>query len=195
MARKPALALLISGLTLLAAPALAHTGQGASGLYAGMFHPITGLDHVVAMVAVGLWGGILGKPALWQLPVAFPVIMAVAGAFGVAGIPLPGVEAGIALSGIVLGAMVLFAVQMPVRAAMAIVGVFAVFHGHAHGTELPDAANPMAYALGFVLATGLLHLCGIALGTLGKWPVGRMVVRAAGAAIALAGGAFLTGIA
>ncbi len=182
-------------LALLAGPALAHTGQGESGLYSGLVHPITGLDHVVAMVAVGLWGGILGKPALWQLPIVFPVIMAVAGAFGAAGLPLPGVEIGIALSGIVLGAMVLFAVQVPVWAAMTLVGVFAIFHGHAHGTELPGAVNPLAYALGFVLATGTLHLSGIAIGALGTWPVGRMVVRASGAAIALAGGAFLTGIA
>lgn len=188
-------AVLAGLLVMVADPVLAHTGQGVSGLYAGILHPISGLDHVVAMVAVGLWGGILGKPALWQLPVAFPVIMAVAGAFGAAGIPLPGVEVGIALSGIVLGAMVLFAVKMPVWAAMVLVGVFAVFHGHAHGAELPTAANPVAYALGFVLATGTLHLCGIAIGGLGKWPVGRIVVRASGAAIALAGAAFLTGIA
>jgi urease accessory protein len=186
---------MIGLLILITSPAIAHTGQGTSGLYAGILHPLTGLDHVVAMVAVGLWGGILGKPALWQLPVAFPVIMAVAGAFGAAGVPLPGVEVGIALSGIVLGCMVLFAVQMPVWAAMSIAGVFAVFHGHAHGVELPSSANPMAYALGFVLATGTLHLCGIAIGGLGKWPAGRVVVRATGAAIALAGGAFLTGMA
>lgn len=182
-------------MALLASPALAHTGQGASGLLSGILHPLSGLDHVVAMVAVGLWGGILGKPALWQLPVAFPVIMAVAGAFGAAGVPLPGVEVGIALSGIVLGAMVLFAVQMPVWAAMCLVGVFAIFHGHAHGAELPASANPMAYALGFVLATGTLHLFGIAIGALGQWPVGRVLVRTTGAAIAVAGGAFLTGIA
>lgn len=195
MQQKSKLALLIGAWVVLAGPALAHIGQDGSGLLAGILHPITGLDHVVAMVAVGLWGGILGRPALWQLPIAFPMIMAVAGAFGATGVPLPGVEVGIALSGIVLGAMVLFAVRMPVWAAMMIVGVFAVFHGHAHGAELPLSANPMAYALGFVLATGTLHLCGIGIGTLGQWPVGRMVVRASGAAIALAGGAFLTGIA
>ncbi len=195
MHNRTVLALVNLALAVMAGPALAHTGQGESGLYSGLTHPITGVDHVVAMVAVGLWGGILGKPALWQLPIVFPVIMAVAGAFGAAGLPLPGVEVGIALSGIVLGAMVLFAVQVPVWAAMTLVGVFAVFHGHAHGAELPAAVNPLAYALGFVLATGLLHLCGIAIGALGKWPVGRMIVRASGAAIALAGGAFLTGIA
>lgn len=192
---KSRLAFLIGSLTLLAGPALAHTGQGVGGLCAGIMHPLNGLDHVVAMVAVGLWGGILGKPALWQLPVAFPVIMAVAGAFGAVGVPLPGVEVGIALSGIVLGAMVLFAVKMPVGTAMMIVGVFAIFHGHAHGAELPTSVNPMAYALGFVLATGTLHLSGIAVGALGHWSAGRVVVRASGAAISVAGAAFLVGIA
>ena len=195
MRDRSAFGLLTAATALLASPALAHSGQGASGLYAGIMHPLTGLDHVVAMVAVGLWGGILGRPALWQLPVAFPVFMAIAGAFGVAGLPLPGVEVGIALSGIVLGAMVLFAVQVPVWTAMTLVAVFALFHGHAHGAELPAAADPMAYALGFVLTTGMLHLSGIAIGALGRWPVGRVVVRVSGAAIALAGGAFLTGIA
>ena len=195
MPAKLNLALLIAGLGLMTSPAFAHTGEGVSGLSSGILHPLTGLDHVVAMVAVGLWGGILGKPALWQLPVAFPVMMAIAGAFGAAGVPLPGVETGIALSGLVLGAMVLFAVQVPVWAAMAMVAVFAVFHGHAHGAELPVSVNPLAYALGFVLSTGALHLSGIAVGTLGKWPAGRAVVRASGAAIALAGGAFLVGLA
>lgn len=181
--------------TLTALPALAHSGEGAGGLVAGLLHPITGPDHVVAMVAVGLWGAILGAPALWQLPVAFPVVMALAGALAVMGVPLPGVEAGIALSGVVLGLMVLFAVRPPIWVAAVIVSAFAVFHGHAHGTELPASANPVAYAVGFVVATGLLHLVGIAIGMLVKWPAGRVVVRASGAAIALAGGAYLTGIA
>lgn len=180
---------------LLAQPALAHTGADTGGLTTGLLHPITGLDHVVAMLAVGLWGGILGPPALWRLPILFPLAMAVAGAAGAASIPLPGVEAGVALSGIVLGLMVLFAVRLPLWVAMCLVGVFAVFHGHAHGTELPVSANPLAYAVGFVTTTGLLHLAGIGIGMLGRWPAGKVVVRAAGAAIALAGGAFLTGFA
>ncbi len=182
-------------LTLAALPALAHTGEGTGGLMAGLMHPVTGPDHVVAMVAVGLWGAILGLPALWQLPVAFPVVMAFAGALAVMGVPLPGVEIGIALSGVVLGLMVLFAVRPPIWVAAVIVSVFAVFHGHAHGTELPASANPVAYAIGFVVATGALHLIGIAIGMLVKWPAGRVVVRATGAAIALAGGAYLTGMA
>jgi urease accessory protein len=180
---------------LAANPALAHTGEGVGGLSSGFLHPITGPDHVIAMIAVGLWGGILGKPALWQLPIVFPMVMAIAGAGGVMGIPLPGVEAGIALSGLVLGLMVLFLVRPPIAVAATIVGIFAIFHGHAHGTELPDAANPFAYAFGFVLATGLLHLAGIAFGQLMNRPVGLVAVRAAGGAIALAGGAYLTGLA
>lgn len=184
------------GLLLLATqPAFAHTGEGMGGLASGFLHPISGLDHVVAMVAVGLWGGILGAPALWTLPILFPLAMAVAGAAGAAGIPLPGVEPGIALSGIVLGLMVLFAVRAPLWLAMGLVGVFAIFHGHAHGTELPTSANPLIYAVGFVVATGLLHLAGIGIGMLARWPAGRIAVRGAGAAIALAGGAFLTGLA
>jgi urease accessory protein len=180
---------------LAANPALAHTGDGVGGLMSGFLHPITGPDHVVAMIAVGLWGGILGAPAIWQLPVVFPVVMAVAGAMGVLGVPLPAVEVGIALSGVVLGLMVLFLVRPPIAVTAAIVGLFAIFHGHAHGTELPDAANPFAYALGFVVATGLLHLAGIAFGLLMARPAGVVVVRAAGGAIAAAGTAFLTGFA
>jgi urease accessory protein len=180
---------------LAANPALAHTGDGVGGLMSGFLHPITGPDHVVAMIAVGLWGGILGAPAIWQLPVVFPVVMAVAGAMGVLGVPLPAVEIGIALSGVVLGLMVLFLVRPPIAVTAAIVGLFAIFHGHAHGTELPDAANPFAYALGFVVATGLLHLAGIAFGLLMARPAGVVAVRAAGGAIAAAGAAFLTGFA
>ena len=179
----------------LASPALAHEATRFGGLEAGLLHPVTGLDHVVAMVAVGLWGGILGRPALWLLPVIFPLAMAVAGAAGVAQVPLPGVETGIAVSGIVLGLVVLFALRPPLWVAALIVGVFAVFHGHAHGAELPEAANPGLYAVGFVVATGLLHLVGIAIGALWRWRVGQVAVRAAGAAIALAGAAFLTGFA
>ncbi len=178
-----------------ASPAFAHTGGVIGGLQSGLLHPITGLDHVVAMAAVGLWGGILGGAAIWQLPVIFPIVMAFAGALGALGVPLPGIEAGIALSGIVLGCMVLFMVRPPIAIAAAIVGIFAVFHGHAHGTELPEAANPISYAIGFVVATGALHLVGIAFGQLIKWPSGKIAVRAAGAGIAVAGAAFLTGVA
>lgn len=186
---------LAAGFACIAGPALAHAGQDVSGLLAGIRHPISGLDHVAAMVAVGLWGGILGKPALWLLPITFPLVMCVGASLGIAGIPFPAVEVGIAVSGVVLGSMVLFAVRPPVWLAMTLVGIFAMFHGYAHGAELPNSANPVGYAAGFVLATSTLHLAGIAIGQLWHWQNGKLVVRAFGAAIALAGGAFLTGLA
>jgi len=173
----------------------AHEGEGISGGFiSGFLHPVLGWDHVVAMVAVGLWGAFLGSPAIWVLPVVFPLVMAVGGAFGVLGIPIPAVETGIAASAVVLGAMVALAVRPPIWVAAVIVGAFATFHGHAHGTELPNAANALAYGAGFVLSTGLLHLSGIAFGLLVRWPAGKMAVQAAGGVIALTGVGFLTGV-
>jgi len=175
-------------------PALAHVGgAGAAGFASGFGHPLLGPDHVVAMVAVGLWGAFLGAPALWLLPVVFPLVMAGGGALGVLGVPIPAVEVGIALSAVVLGALVAFGARLPLWVAAVIVGAFAVFHGHAHGTELPEAVDPTTYAAGFVVATGLLHLTGIGLGLLLRWPAGRVAVRAGGGAIALAGLFFLVG--
>ncbi len=182
-------------LTLIATAALAHTDTSAGGFISGFRHPVAGWDHVAAMVAVGLWGAFLGLPAMWLLPVVFPLVMAFGGALGVLGVPLPMVETGIALSGVVLGLLIAFAVRAPLWVAAVIVGIFAVFHGHAHGTELPDAANPFAYGIGFVIATGLLHLSGIALGLLIGSAPGRIVVRGVGALIAAAGAAFLFGYA
>lgn len=172
----------------------AHTDTGfAGGLISGFMHPILGWDHVVAMLAVGLWGAFLGRPAIWILPVVFPLVMAFGGAIGVAGVPIPAVETGIAVSAIILGAMVAFAFCPPIWIAAIIVGVFAIFHGHAHGTELPGAASPLAYSIGFVVATGLLHLVGISFGLLVRWPLGIMAVRAGGGVIALVGLGFLAG--
>jgi urease accessory protein len=159
----------------------------------GFSHPFGGLDHVVAMVAVGLWGAFLGAPAVWLLPVVFPVVMAFGGALGVAGVPVPSVEVGIALSAIVLGVLVAGAIRAPLWIAAIIVGAFAIFHGHAHGTELPGNVNALAYSAGFVVATGLLHLTGIALSFLKQWSAGEILVRAGGAAISLAGVSFLLG--
>ena len=179
-------------LLVLSVTASAHEGAGiVGGFSSGFMHPLLGWDHVAAMVAVGLWGAILGYPAIWLLPVVFPLVMAVGGALGVIGIPLPGVEIGIAASALVLGSMVLLAVRPPLGIAVVLVGIFAIFHGHAHGTELPHAANPLAYALGFVIATGLLHLGGITFGLLTRWPSGKALVRAGGVVIALAGAVFL----
>jgi len=151
-------------------------------------------DHVIAMVAVGLWGAFLGPPAIWLLPVVFPLVMAVAGAYGVLGLPLHGVETGIALSAIMLGAMVAGAAKPPLWVAALLVGAFAIFHGYAHGVELPVGADAIAFSMGFVIATGMLHLSGIAFGGLSHWPAGRIAVRAAGVVIAVIGLGYLTGV-
>jgi urease accessory protein len=179
---------------LLATTTTAHAhseGGLAGGFLSGFFHPINGIDHVIAMVAVGLWGAFLGSPALWVLPMVFPLVMTIGGALGVMGVPVPAVETGIAVSAIALGGVVAGAVRPPLWVAAVLVGVFAIFHGHAHGTELPSAADPIAYSLGFVTATGLLHLAGIGLGLLTRWPAGVKAVRAMGAGIAVGGLGFL----
>jgi urease accessory protein len=187
--------LIVSGLAVSAAcPALAHTGDGFSGGFTGGFaHPIFGPDHVVAMVAVGMWGAFLGAPAIWLLPIVFPLVMAFGGVLGILGVPLPGVEIGIALSALVLGLMVALALRPQLWIAAVLVGAFAIFHGYAHGAELPPGANAVAYSIGFVVATGMLHLAGISFGLLARWPAGRVAVRMAGGAIALAGVLFLRG--
>jgi urease accessory protein len=172
--------------------AVAHVEAGrAEGFLAGLHHPVSGLDHVLAMVSVGLWGAQLGAPAIWLLPVTFPVVMALGGLLGLLGVPLPGVEIGIALSAIVLGLAVATAWRPPLLAAAVVVGLFAIFHGHAHGTELPAGASGLTYSLGFVAATGLLHALGIGIGTIHRWPSGKAILRIAGAAVAAAGAVFL----
>lgn len=176
-----------------ACQAHADAASLAGGFASGFMHPVLGMDHVVAMVAVGLWGVFLGGSAVWLLPVVFPTVMALGGALGVAGVPLPGVEVGIAVSAIVIGAMVALAAKPPHGVAALIVGAFAVFHGYAHGAELPQAANALAFSAGFVVATGLLHLAGIAFGLLARWPIGLHLVRLTGGAISLTGLGFLAG--
>jgi urease accessory protein len=161
------------------------------GFVSGLVHPIYGLDHLVAMVAVGLWGAQLGSPAIWLLPITFPLVMTIGALLGVAGLPLLGLEVGISASALILGAMVAFAVRPSLWIAALVVAAFAIWHGHAHGTELPDAVNPLAYGIGFVVSTGLLHLCGIVLGVLVRWPAGAWVVRIAGGGIATLGVYFL----
>jgi urease accessory protein len=179
-------------LLLAATPAFAHeqTGQ-AAGLLSGLWHPISGLDHVMAMVAVGLWGAQLGAPAVWLLPVTFPMVMALGGFLGLVGIPIPGVEVGIALSAVLFGLMVAQEARPPLLAAAALVGAFAIFHGHAHGTELPPGQSGLAYSIGFVIATGGLHAVGIALGIVHRWRAGQAALRVAGIVVALAGVGFL----
>jgi urease accessory protein len=183
-------------LIVFTSPALAHSGDGgAGGFLAGLAHRLFGPDHVVAMVAVGLWGVFLGQPAIWLLPIVFPLVMAAGGVLGILGVPLPAAENGIAASAIILGLMVALAARPPLWVAAVLVGAFAIFHGYAHGRELPDGANAVAFSAGFVVATGLLHLTGIAFGQLTHWPTGRIAVRAAGVVIAVVGLAYLGGFA
>ena len=190
--RRSAIVLIAAALLLADLPAFAHSGSSSGGFAGGFAHPLFGPDHVVAMVAVGLWGALLAAPAIWLLPVVFPLVMAVGGVIGILGIPIPGVEIGIAVSAIVLGAMVAAGARPPLWVAAVLVGAFAIFHGHAHGSELPPGVDAVAFSLGFVIATGLLHLAGIAFGLIARWPAGRIAVRATGGAIALAGLAFLS---
>ena len=183
----------VSGLVALAAsPAFAHAQQGqAAGFLTGLRHPISGADHVLAMVAVGLWGAQLGAPAIWLLPVTFPIVMAFGGFLGLLGVPLPGVEIGIAASAILLGSMIAKEARPPLSAAAVLVGFFAVFHGYAHGTELPAGQSGLPYSVGFVTATGCLHATGITIGLIHRFPWGRVALRVAGAAIAAGGLVFL----
>lgn len=182
---------------LLATPALAHTGQGeASGLVHGFLHPIGGLDHVLAMVAVGLIAAQLGGRAVVLVPASFLAMMALGGALGAAGLALPFVEIGIALSVVVLGVLVAVNLPLPTAVAMILVGAFATFHGYAHGAEMPAAASGLAYGLGFVAATALLHAAGIGLGLLAGRPggaLGRPALRVAGAGLTAAGAVLLVG--
>jgi len=183
------IAVLLGG---LASSALAHVeGASAAGFLSGYLHPISGLDHVLAMVAVGLWGAQLGVPAIWLLPVTFPIVMAFGGLLGLIGVPLPGVEYGIAASAILLGVAVMTERRVSLAAAAALVGFFAIFHGHAHGTELPPGQSGLLYSLGFVVATGCLHGIGIAIGAIHRWPAGRVALRLAGGGVGLAGLFFL----
>jgi urease accessory protein len=173
---------------LAARPAFAHIGSGfGGGFFSGFSHPLLGPDHLLAMVSVGIWGAELGAPAIWVLPITFPLIMAIGGAAGIIGMPLPGTEIIIALSVIVLGGMVAMAARLNLVLALVIVGIFAFAHGHAHGAEMPASADALAFSVGFVIATGMLHALGIAIGLLIKWPVGFSAVRAMGGLAALFG--------
>lgn len=182
------------GLFLLFYPltAFAHKRGGeAIGFVSGFEHPISGLDHILAMVAVGLWGAQLGAPAIWVLPVVFPMVMALGGMMGLVGIKLPGIELCIALSALALGFAVFREARPKLWIAAVIVGFFAIAHGHAHGTELPAGASGVLYSIGFVIATGLLHATGIGIGLVHRWPTGRVALRLAGAFVAMGGVFFL----
>jgi urease accessory protein len=181
-------------LAALAIPTMAqaHILSGeAGGFFSGFRHPISGWDHILCMIAVGMWGAQLGPPAMWVLPITFPLVMALGGMIGLLGIPLPGDEIGIALSALVLGVMVLAEKRPTLWVAAAIIAVFAIFHGYAHGRELPPGESGMLYSAGFVVATGCLHLVGISIGLIHRWASGRLVLRAAGAIVAMGGIYFL----
>ena len=187
--------LLAIGLTVAsAAPAFAHLDPQEHGsLMAGLSHPLFGLDHILVMVAVGLWAAQIGGRALWAVPAAFVTMMAIGFGLSVAGIPLPFVEPVILASVVALGLLVAMAVRLDTSASAAIVAVFALFHGHAHGGEL-GAAGALPFAVGFVIATALLHVAGIALGLgIGRIAGGRTLARILGGATALAGVALAFG--
>lgn len=178
--------------------AAAHTGVGeTNGFVHGLSHPISGVDHVLAMVAVGLFAAHLGGRARWLVPGSFVLAMASAGVLGMTGIGLPFVDLGIALSVIVLGMVVASRLSLPAAGAMALVGFFAIFHGHAHGAEVPETLSGLAYGAGFVTATALLHAVGIGFGLfVGKTDniYGFRIIQAAGGAMALTGVAIVTGV-
>ncbi len=185
------LALLAIGFPSLA---YAHVGVGAvHGFMHGLAHPFSGLDHVCAMVAVGLWATQMGGRAMWRVPLTFVGVMALGGMLGMANIPVPFVEGGIAMSLLVLGVLIAAAVRLPLAVSAAIVGVFAVFHGYAHGAEMPQDASGLEYAAGFVLATVLLHASGIAVALLANNHGRAQWLRFTGAAIALCGGILFIG--
>ncbi len=188
MARRTGLVVIA---TALAGPALAHMGAGAvHGIGAGLLHPLFGVDHVLAMVAVGLWAGLTGGRARFAYPLAFVGMMVLAGLWGMSGSSLPGVEIGIAVSVVVLGLAIALRATPPLAAGAAACAIFAIFHGHAHGAELPQGASGLGYALGFVLATAALHGAGLGLAGLlaARAP---LLARVAGGGLALAGVAIL----
>jgi urease accessory protein len=195
MKRLVQLALL--ALCLVPTEALAHVGVGStSGLMHGFMHPLSGLDHQLAMILVGIFAYQLGGRALWLVPLTFVSVMAFGGFLGVMGVPVPFVEVGIALSVIVLGTIVAFGVKATVAVAMGVVGLFAIFHGHAHGSEMPLDTSGFEYAVGFMMATTLLHAIGIGIGFvigMTSKTLGDNVYRVAGGVASVAGVALLLG--
>lgn len=183
----------VTMLLLRAQSAHAHIVRGqAAGFVTGFRHPWSGLDHVVAMIAVGIWGAQLGAPAIWLLPVVFPMVMSMGGFLALIGVRIPGVEIGIAFSALLLGLMVCMEARpRKLVFAAVLVGFFGLMHGHAHGTELPPGQSGLLYSMGFVIATGCLHGCGIAIGLIHRWNSGQIALRVTGALISLMGVVFL----
>jgi len=183
----PSAFLVTTALMLIPVLAHAHPGHNGTGFAHGFIHPLSGLDHLLAMFAAGLWAAQLGGRALWAVPAAFLSVMTLGGALGAAHVQIPFIDQGILLSVLVLGVLIAAAVRLPLAVSMAIVGLFALCHGIAHGAEMPENAAGFAYGAGFVLTTALLHACGIAAGLMTKRVASRQWMRFAGAAIAMAG--------
>lgn len=177
-----------SAMMLVPLMAHAHVSVGhTNGLAHGLLHPLTGLDHIAAMIAVGLWAAQCGGRAAWVVPLSFVTVMLLGGLIGMAGISIPFVEPVIVASVLVLGLLIAAAVRLPLVASSLLVGLFAVFHGHAHGAEMPATASGLAYGIGFVLATGVLHCCGIGLGRFAQRLAGPRLAQYAGGAIVALG--------
>lgn len=177
---------------MIAGSADAHIiQQDAGGFGSGFEHPLFGPDHFLAMFAVGLWGAQMGDRQIWTLPVTFPLIMVVGGVIGLLGIPLPRVEIGIALSVLALGLAIAFTWRPAEWIALVLISIFAICHGYAHGTELPKAADPADFAIGFVIATGLIHILGIGVGLALTKPMHGQITRMLGTVLAVGGVYFL----
>jgi urease accessory protein len=196
MLMKRALTAFVIFFSFAPAAALAHPGHdGAGGLVHGFVHPVTGIDHVLAMIAVGVLAALYGGRALWLVPMSFLFAMAAAGAIGMAGIPVQIVEAGIGLSIVVLGLMIAFQIKPPTLVAMVVVGFFALFHGYAHGSEMPNGPAGLSFGAGFLIATALLLSAGEGLGLLlQRRTLSRRLIQASGGAMALVGIAVLAGV-
>jgi urease accessory protein len=180
----------------LLVPSLAHAHVGVGetgGFFHGMEHPLSGLDHICAMVAVGLWAAQMGGRAIWSVPLTFVMVMALAGTLGILGIHVPLVETGIVASVLALGVFIAASINLPLAASIIVVGLFAIFHGHAHGAEMPETASGLAFGVGFILATAFLHACGIGLGVAIQRLTTPAIVRFAGVAILLCGGYLMLG--
>ena len=181
-------------LTAAAIPAQAHVGAGlTSSFSAGFGHPLSGLDHMTVMVAVGLWAALKGGKAIWAWPAAFVGVMLIGGGLGIPGLALPFVEPAILASVVALGLLVMLAVDVPVSTGAVVIGLFALFHGHAHGTEIPAGAGASEYAAGFALSTALLHAAGIA-AAFGFGQRFRDLARAGGAACVAIGAGLALGV-
>ncbi|MDO8177727.1 MAG: HupE/UreJ family protein [Undibacterium sp.] len=185
--------LILTGLMSVAFPALAHVdaSHAVSGFGSGFMHPLLGLDHLLAMLAVGIWAAQNQRPALWLLPLVFPLMMVFGAALGINGVHLAGIELGIAISLAVLGLLIAFTIKMPVGVSCALVALFAVVHGYAHGVELPTADSAVLYGAGFILSTALIHVFGISLSRWGNKNITSSASRFSGAGIAAMGLTFI----